>query len=547
MFVHQRRVGLCLAAAPGFLLTLISIPFAQTSPGRALEHRSGAPPSSASSSDHTELVGHVLRRMAYGPNLDSLDRIEQMGLVPYLNEQLNPSSIQETPGFESLLSQIPVSTSPYGTVGLKDLVRMNLLRAIYSRKQLQEQMVDFWENHFNTDYWTLFRILQGPAQARTTYLEWQENELFRQNSLGKFRDLLYASATGPNMIIYLDNDSNSKLEPNENFARELLELHTLGVDNLYTEQDVQEVARAFTGWSVCQVAPHLYGDPHAVCNTGTQPLWSFRYKHGRHDEGQKILFEGTPWELVLPPRSGPESIQDGYDVLDHLASLPHTAEFVCSKLIQKFLRDDPKPRLVSKLRDRWLATDGDIREVLRALFLDPAFRWPALRWNKVRTPLEALVATVRGLDGQIDQPSRLDALSIQLEGVLNQPLFRWATPDGYPEIATAQTGAGKLLGGFIFKKFIYESPYVGVTFDVRSILEDNSVPLTNTNAITNFFADYLFPGNLSMEERVMTRDFLATDDFGQAAPLDPSLEEEYDRRLNVFCVYLLSLPQFIQQ
>ncbi len=493
------------------------------------------------------MSAHALRRVAFGPTQDELDQVVEFGVSSWIESQLHPSSIQENPALQPILNQIPYPNTPYGTTGMKDLVRFQIAHAVFSRRQLREQLVHFWENHFNTDYWTLFRFLQGPAQTRATYLEWKENELFRQNAFGSFHDLLVMSATSPNMIIYLDNVSNTKGNPNENYAREVLELFTMGVDNGYTESDIEEVARCFTGWGVCEVRPRDYGNPNATCNTSAQPVWSFRFKAGQHDTDAKTIFAGTSYELHIPARPQNQGIQDGYDVLAHLASLPHTAEYVSTKLIQRFVSDSAPQALVNECKSTWASTDGDIREVLRTIFESDAFRSNAnLRWNKVRTPFESLVATTRALEGFVNRPEELDAIRNLLDGILNQPLFRWSTPDGYPEDATAQTGTGKLLGGLIFKRFIYDSPNAGLRFDLRSALTRHGVPLGNVDAIVDFYGQLLFQGNLRAAERNLMRDFLMTDESGNPAPLDPAAAD-YDERLHLFAVFLCSFPQVIQQ
>src|SRR6185295_19901213 len=230
-----------------------------------------------------------------------------------------------------------------------------------------ESMALFWEGHFNTNYWTVFNW-SSSGEARATWLETRENELFRKLALGSFESLLRASATSPAMLITLDNVSNVAGNPNENYARELVELFTLGVDNGYTQHDIEELARCFTGWGVCEVQPADADDPLAACAVGAPAATlAFHFDAGRHDSGPKTIFAGTDHELDLPARSGDAGLDDGFDVLHHLAS--------------KFISDDPDPVLVQDCSDVWISSGGDLTAVLRSLLSSAEFLDPKNAWN----------------------------------------------------------------------------------------------------------------------------------------------------------------------
>ena len=280
-----------------------------------------------------------------------------------------------------------------------------LLRAILSRRQLQEVMVDFWFNHFN--------VFAGKGLAYLWVGDYEQRAI-RPNALGRFRDLLFAVSKHPAMLVYLDNTlSTAPGSPgagrgerglNENFAREIMELHTLGVNGGYTEDDVATLARVFTGWSVNRADGGRFPDQAAV------------FDGARHDFGPKV-FLGRP----LRARGKAE----GEEALDILARSPATARHISHELAQYFVADDPPDGLVERLAVRFSQTDGDIREVLRVLFASPEFRRSVAR--KYKTPYQYVVAAVRasGLPVRNVRP-----LLGALDG-LGMPLYYCPTPDGY--------------------------------------------------------------------------------------------------------------------
>src|SRR6185295_18491817 len=259
-----------------------------------------------------------------------------------------------------------------------ELSQQKLLRAAYSERQLQEVLVDFWFNHFNVD------ARKGATRFLVTEYE---RDAIRPHVLGRFRDLLEATAKSPAMLFYLDNwmsvdpgsaglgspsalraGNRQKRGLNENYGRELMELHTLGVDGGYSQNDVTEVARAFTGWTI--------GNPRQ----GGGYFFNARL----HDRGEK---------LVLGHRikaGGGES--DGEQVLDILATHPSTARFIATKLARRFVSDAPPASLVDRLADKFRATDGDLREVTRTILTSPEFLSPTTYGAKVKTPFEFVVS-----------------------------------------------------------------------------------------------------------------------------------------------------------
>ena len=251
---------------------------------------------------------------------------------------------------------------------LQQLISNRIVRGVYSERQLQEVMTDFWFNHFNV-FWD-----KGADRWLTTDFEMNT---IRPNALGKFKDLLLATAQSPAMLFYLDNhlstapsavvqraiqnNANRKPGINENYARELMELHTLGVDGGYTQKDVTEVARALTGWTIDR--------PRMTAN--------FIFRPAMHDRGEKTVLGQR-----IPANGG---IQDGQRVIDILVQHPSTARFISTKLVRRFVSDNPPQSLVDKVAATYTKTGGDIREMLRTIFFSSEFMSPASYGQKMKT------------------------------------------------------------------------------------------------------------------------------------------------------------------
>jgi uncharacterized protein (DUF1800 family) len=327
-----------------------------------------------------------------------------------------------------------------------ELVEGKLLRAIYSNRQLQEVMSDFWFNHFNVF------VGKGPEHYLLTSYE---RDVIRPRALGKFEDLLVATAQSPAMLFYLDNwlsvgpnsdvakgipkraNNNWKRRVrnnrqtnqskgkrnglNENYGRELMELHTLGVNGGYTQQDVTEVARVFTGWTLKQ----------------PNPGGGFTFEERTHEPGDKT---------VLGHRIKPKGEKEGLEVLHLLAHHPSTAKFVCAKLAMRFVSDDPPQPLIDRMAQTFLKKDGNIRDVLKTMLDSPEFWSPDVYRVKVKTPLEFLVSAVRASGAEVS-----DAMPIarQLQN-MGMPLYGMQPPTGYSMKADAWVNSSALLGRMNF-------------------------------------------------------------------------------------------------
>ena len=340
------------------------------------------------------------------------------------------ASRMATSGEKAEAGKMPALPSPKPTPPPKnpqmvvtELQRAKLLRAVYSEQQLDELMVDFWENHFS-----IFASKDDDRYLLTGF----DRETIRPFALSRFRDLLGATAHSPAMLFYLDNWRSSVPRPypakgekpagvdggfNENYARELMELHTLGVDGGYTQKDVQEIARCFSGWTIQK--PNEQG--------------LFLYRPGLHDDGEKVVLG----HKILPGGG----IADGERVLDILATHPATARFIATKLARRFISDDPPQPVVDRAAAVFLKTDGSIRETLRAIITSPEFFSTSAYRAKVRSPFEYVAAAMRAMGAETDG----DRPVLDLIGRMGQPLFGRITPDGYSDRAEQWLSSGAMV------------------------------------------------------------------------------------------------------
>jgi uncharacterized protein (DUF1800 family) len=337
-----------------------------------------------------------------------------------------------------------------------DLNEAKLYRAIYSNRQLEEQMADFWFNHFN-----VFMNKGADRILIATY----EREAIRPHVFGKFRDLLEATAKSPAMLFYLDNwqsvsselgqrDINQRPRLrakakqarglNENYARELMELHTLGVDGGYTQKDIIEVARCFTGWTIRQ--PNRGGE--------------FFYNDRMHDKGEKTVLGVT-----IPAGGGQD---DAERVLDILARHPSTARFISAELAKKFVADDPPPALIERMAKTFRDTDGDIRAVMSTMLDSKEFFSEGAFQAKVKTPLELVVSAARATDAQVDFAIPLAQQIAQL----GEPLYRKIEPTGYSSANAEWVNSAALLARMNFALALAANRVPGVKVDTSRFGND---------------------------------------------------------------------------
>ncbi|BCS35825.2 hypothetical protein TBR22_A50590 [Luteitalea sp. TBR-22] len=402
-----------------------------------------------------DTAAHVAGRTSFGATPDLVRRIQTRGLAAWLDEQLRPEASPDA-ALDARLARLPTlamtprtlaetyfipaqerrraaaartgeEAAPIGEpmrmeapgperAVVVELATQKLMRATSAERQVEELLVDFWFNHFN--------VFAGKGPVRL-YVHDFERTAIRPHVLGSFRDMLGAVAGSPAMLFYLDNWQSSApgtrtrrgpMGLNENYARELLELHTLGVEGGYTQQDVVEVARAFTGWTIRE--PRRGGE--AV------------FDPRRHDTGRKT---------VLGQALAPGGRDEGERVLDMLARHPATARHLARKLAVRFVSDTPSDALVARVAARFMATGGNLRETTRALLESPEFLAPAARRTKIKTPLEFVTSALRVLDADV----RMAGPLAQQLRALGMPPYFAEPPTGYSDQAGAWTNGGALV------------------------------------------------------------------------------------------------------
>ena len=422
---------------------------------------------------------------------------------------------------------------------IAELSMAKMDRAIYSERQLYEQMVDFWFNHFN--------VFAGKGQDRWLLTSY-ERDAIRAHAMGKFRDLLEATAQSPAMLFYLDNwqstdpDAASRLEQqrnrlqnrgsfgrqrfpmppaaqqqaqrvrrglNENYGRELLELHTLGVDGGYTQQDVINVARAFTGWT--------------IRTPQRDPVFFFDER--MHDVKLK---------MVLGQKIDSGGVRDGEKVLDLLARDPKTAQHISLKIARRFVSDMPPPALVDRMAQTFLKTDGDIRAVLRTMLDSPEF-WSAEAYRaKIKTPFELVASAARVLGSDTTVPAML----VQWTGRIGQPLYQYEAPTGYPDKAESWVNTGALLNRLNFSLTLAGNRLPGVHTDTEALL--SGAPPGDSKAALDKAVDVLLGGQVSPETRRTLENNLNDPQILQASLDDPIREINH----GVVAGLVLGAPEF---
>lgn len=428
----------------------------------------------------------ILSRCTFGPTPREVREISKKGWLSFLEEQLHAEKLPEDPRVKAFLQKTenlhlsirdllykypdpagyrPGSeTLPYPLTEkqiheayaaheemLSDLFAAKAYRALYSPRQLEEIMVDFWFNHFNVSF---------DKDAVKWCLISYEQDAIRPHALGYFPDLLLAVAKHPAMLLYLDNVENQadpegtralpaktgnhlpkpprdpRLVLNENYARELLELHTLGVDGGYTQQDVEEAARILTGWGVQGLSP----------DTAPMPV-RFRFRPWAHDQGEKE---------VLGRRFGPGGVEEGEALLKFLALHPSTARYLAEKLCRRFVSDSPPPALVEKTAQAFLSSGGHIPTTLKTLFTSEEF-FDERFAKKWKTPLEYVFSMLRILDVQVDRWEPI----LQALNDMGMPPYRCAPPTGYTTDAQAWQGPLALQKRTKFLWMLWQQPKSG--------------------------------------------------------------------------------------
>ena len=485
-----------------------------------------------------EAAAHLISRFTYGATPGEVDEVVRMGLEKWFEQQLTANQPDDSldlrlDGYDALKlsneqiadtypkqGQILRMAARDGVVELdsvktdrkeyqdvikqymadkgykpeKELIRQfvcqKILRAAYTQNQLQEVMTDFWFNHFNVSF-----VKNDCADFIPNY----ERDVIRPGALGKFGDLLLATAKSPAMLYYLDNFSSSGAATvgktqglNENYAREVMELHTLGVDGGYTQQDVTQAARVLTGWTVYPMGETGQAALKRMNQFSEEQLTrkgfvrdgDFLFNANRHDKTAKA---------VLGTTFGPDGgYQEGVDLLSLLAHHPSTARFIARKIAVRFVSDNPPQSLIDKMAKTFLTKDGDIRQVLLTMVCTPEF-WSAqaLR-EKTKSPFELAIGSVRALDATIAQPYQLYTWITRM----GEQVYYYQAPTGFPDKGQYWINTGSLLNRMNFGLALAYGRIPGVGLDLAA-LNDNHEPESAAAALEIY-------GRIIMPERDLT-------------------------------------------
>jgi uncharacterized protein (DUF1800 family) len=384
--------------------------------------------------DERARAQHVLDRLAFGARPGEVERVMQLGVDRWIAQQLHPERIDDG-AVEGRVApyarkvKIPTRDEMREQRGearqlIASLSAQRIVRAAESERQLHEVMVDFWMNHFN--------VFAGKNLDRFLITDY-ERETIRPRIWGSFEELLLATAKSPAMLVYLDNARSRGGALNENYARELMELHTLGVDGGYTQKDVTELARVLTGWSITRPEN---GEVRFV------------FRSAAHDRAPKQV-------LGMKVDGG---IEEGEQIIRMLARHPSTARFIATKLCQRLVADEPPPALVARVAQRFTATNGNLRETVRAIVMSREFHDPKYYDAKLKSPFEYAISAVRAAGGTIVDPR---PLARELRK-LGEPLYFAQPPTGYADDAETWGNSGALVARVEFALALSTNKMPGV-------------------------------------------------------------------------------------
>jgi uncharacterized protein (DUF1800 family) len=385
----------------------------ETGPARSVQISAAA---------YDSALSKLVRRITNGVTEEEMTLARKLGFQGYLNYQLNASKIDDTAVQTYVGTNYPYALMDSSQLYLLDAGQVStqfqnatMYRAAFSKRQLYERMAEFFSDHFNIEYATV-EYMKVP----------DERDVARKFALGKFPDMVRASAHSPAMLEYLDNTRNSRTTINENYARELMELHTLGVDGGYTQTDVRELSRCLTGWT--------------IASRGV----AFSFVPNSHDWNQKVVMgQVIPSQ---PTNSGQLGMRDGDTMIDYLVAHPNTARFLSRKMIRWLLRYDPTAEQLATVSSVYSSTGGDIPSMIRAILTpENLLAAPA----KYRRPYTFILACLRGTNPSVLRLQNVTGTQLRSVG---QTLFAWGPPDGYPD--TAEYWSGGVLPRWNFASYL---------------------------------------------------------------------------------------------
>jgi uncharacterized protein (DUF1800 family) len=499
----------------------------------------------------SEAAAHLLDRLAYGPTPGQVDSVCKQGLESWVQQQFKAGL--PSPALDRALAKASDRSDD------NSLRQRKLLRAVYSRNQLQEVLTDFWFNHFNVS------LTEGQCRP---FVASYENDAIRANAFGPFRNLLEATSHHPAMLYYLGNTfsnkdkvtttkstrsgdplhlgiqkvgqdpsastmmtSETKSGLNENYGRELMELHTLGVDGGYRQDDVTQVARAFTGWTVVRD-----GDPKQKDRPG-----HFFFDSNKHDpEPKRVLF------ITIQP--GGES--EGEKVLDILATQSATAHFISKKLAVRFVSDQPSKTLIDAMSRTFLRSRGDVREILSTMLESPEFWSRENLHAKIKTPVELEASAIRILGARLSSSSQLPGLMNRM----GEAAYSCPPPTGFPDRADYWVSPGNLMQRMSFAVDLAGNKVAGVTVDLNSLHPVASS--RRVDASLPAYASLLLPGRDIVETERLLKSSALDPDYAQKlskaahdktrlpAPAPQASAELNDKSLANLVGLLLGCPEF---
>ncbi len=434
--------------------------------------------------DERDPVMHVINRLTYGVTPALYAHVRSIGAQAFIDEQLAPEQLDTSEADRRTAIYADILNENGGILAqtYRDqrqevataLIGSTTLHALYSERQLYERLVQVFSDHLS--------IYIG---GQTLFLKIDDDrDVIRPHVLASFRALLGASAHSPAMLVYLDNARSTKDKPNENYARELLELHTLGVQGGYTENDVREVARALTGWSVQR-------------EQSTTGAIAFRFRRRLHDMDAKTIL-GTAF-----PARGLE--EEGERLLDLLAAHPSTARLISTKLARRFISDTPPDSVIETGAAAFLASSGDLRAVLRAILNAPEF------WNappKFKQPYEYVLSTLRPFSYDVHDDRRfMRGLRAPLDAMGHIP-FTWPAPNGFPDVAAHWTASLLTRWNVALSVASNQVPGAAANLDpLFALLAAEGATLEPDSALS-FLARYLFGRALTADEQTILLDFV---------------------------------------
>jgi uncharacterized protein (DUF1800 family) len=464
-------------------------------------------------------------RTTFAPTPEAVALIDSMGPAAYIEQQLATPPLRTSgvlAGGHTLDMSIAQRYQTYRGMGsdrpARELRLAAVRRAVQNPGHLAEMMVEFWTNHFST--------YSGDDDKNVRYaVATDDLAVIRTHAMGRFADLVVNNARSVSMLLYLDNYRSSGRQPNQNYARELMELHVLGEANGYDEMDVEFVARIFTGWGLA----------------GRLDVDGLRYEYqpSRHFTDPVdvtiVLPDGTTATWSTPGRTGPEGEQDGIDFINWLVRLPNAAHFIATKLVRRFVSDNPPPSLVASTAEVYLANDTEIVPVLRHILTSEEF--VTARGPKVRTPFELLVGTFAATGATIDPTwdgAASNTITEQLDR-LGQAMWQWATPDGFPDSGPFWISTQTMLRRWEFGGRAGNGNLNGITIDVPALVP-TPVPAIARDvflAIAARFGIALSPNDAS-----------AIGEYVAAASDTPTADIDLARNLGDILGLILSTPAF---